>query len=258
MKRFEKWGLTPVTVGLFVLAAVLLLGSSIGGARAALTYYSETYSSRLQMYDIGVTLNENGSAVSWRDYNSGSDGDWSQSSGVLLSNMLAEGESLALGKSYPEAISVTNSGTIDEYVRVSLYKYWLDANGDKMQQLSPELIDLNLLCDQTGYANGWLLDESSSTAERTVLYYDQILPAGATTVPLSDTLTVDGMVASKVTQETTTENGYTTITTTYDYDGVQFQIEACVDAVQTHNAADAIWSAWGRRVSVNDGTLALQ
>jgi hypothetical protein len=258
MKHLNKWGLTPVTAVLFALAAILLLGSSIGGARAALTYYSETYSSRLQMYDIGVTLNENGHAVSWRDYDSGSDGQWSQSSGVLLADMLSEGESLVLGKSYPEALSVTNSGTIDEYVRVSLYKYWLDQDGQKLQELSPELIELALLCDQTGYANGWILDSSASTRERTVLYYDSVLPAGETTVPLSDTLTVDGMVASKVSQEKKTENGYTTIITTYDYDGVRFQIEACVDAVQTHNAVDAIWSAWGRRVSVNNGTLSLR
>jgi hypothetical protein len=247
-----------MTWGLFALAVVLLLGSSVGGARAALTYYSETYSSRLQMYDIGVTLNENGNAVSWRDYNADSNGTWSQTSGVLLADMLGQGENVVLGKAYPEAISVTNSGTIDEYVRVSLYTYWLDKDGNKMQELSPALIQLHLLCDQTGYDNGWLLDEAATTAERTVLYYRSILPAGTTSVPLSDTLTVDGLVASKVTQETKTEGGYTTIVTTYDYDGVQFQLEARVDAVQTHNAADAIWSAWGRRVSVSDGALSLE
>jgi hypothetical protein len=247
-----------MTWGLFALAVVLLLGSSVGGARAALTYYSETYSSRLQMYDIGVTLNENGNAVSWRDYDADSNGTWSQSSGVLLADMLGEDENVVLGKAYPEAISVTNSGTIDEYVRVSLYAYWLDRDGNKMQELSPALIELHLLCDQTGYDNGWLLDEAATTTERTVLYYRSILSAGETSVPLSDTLTVDGLVASKVTQETKTEDGYTTIVTTYDYDGVQFQLEARVDAVQTHNAADAIWSAWGRRVTVSDGALSLE
>ena len=39
-----------------------------------------------------------------------------------------------------------------------------------------------------------------------------------------------------MTQTTATENGYTTITTTYDYDGLQFCVEASVDAVQEHNA----------------------
>ena len=51
---------------------------------------------------------------------------------------------------------------------------------------------------------------------------------------------------------------YTTITTTFDYDGVKFCVEARVDAVQDHNAEDAIWSAWGRRVQVKDGILSLK
>ena len=58
-------------------------------------------------------------------------------------------------------------------------------------------------------------------------------------------------------QKTETNGNYTTITTTYDYDGVSFRIEVEVDAVQEHNAEDAIWSAWGKRVTVNDGILSL-
>ena len=34
------------------------------------------------------------------------------------------------------------------------------------------------------------------------------------------------------------------------YDGYSFQVEAEVDAVQTHNAQDAIKSAWGVDVDV--------
>lgn len=66
--------------------------------------------------------------------------------------------------------------------------------------------------------------------------------------------------AAKVTEtRTTNAAGQTVITTTYDYDGVQFNLEAEVDAVQTHNAADAILSAWGVRVNItNDGRLSLQ
>ncbi len=249
-------------VVMFAAAVLLLLGSSVGGARAALTYFSETYASRVQMYDIGVSLLENDERVSWRDYRSNADGTWDEHTGVLLGNMLAEGESLQPGKTYPEALSVRNSGTINQYVRVSIYKYWLDAEGKKMQELSPDLIDLHLLCDATGVDNGWLLDAEASTPERTVLYYDSLLyseGAGTFETPaFSDTLTIDGMLATKVSQETKTENGLTTITTTYDYDGVSFHIEAEVDAVQEHNAADAAWSAWGRRVNVNDGTLSLE
>ena len=57
-------------------------------------------------------------------------------------------------------------------------------------------------------------------------------------------------------QGTITNDGKT-ITTSYDYDGWQFCIEATVDAVQDHNAEDAIKSAWGRDVTISDGTLQL-
>ena len=80
------------------------------------------------------------------------------------------------------------------------------------------------------------------------------MEAGGVTAPLSDTLKIDSAVVNKVTQ---TESGRGTIVTTYDYDGVQFVIEANVDAVQEHNAEDAILSAWGRSVTVSGGTLSL-
>ena len=60
-KKRMKVASPIVTVVLFVAAVGLLLGSSIGGTRAALTYYSETYTSRIQMYDIGITLVAGGS-----------------------------------------------------------------------------------------------------------------------------------------------------------------------------------------------------
>ena len=42
------------------------------------------------------------------------------------------------------------------------------------------------------------------------------------------------------------------------YDGVSFRVEVEVDAVQEHNAEDAVWSAWGKRISVGeDGILSL-
>ena len=43
-----------------------------------------------------------------------------------------------------------------------------------------------------------------------------------------------------------------TIKYQYTYNGYTFTLDAEVDAVQTHNAKDAIKSAWGIDVSVND------
>lgn len=270
MKKKQKKRLKTVspmmTAALFLVALGLLLGSSIGGTRAALTYYSETYSSRIQMYDIGVSLIENGNKVSWRDYSSAGDGTWDSNTGTLLENMLSEGEKLTLGKKYTEELKIRNTGSINQYVRVSIYKYWLppkaedskeegsgaeDPKAEKLRDLSPDLIKLNLV----NLGTDWIEDEGARTAERTVLYYNKLLYAegqGASETPLfADSLIIDGSIAEKVSQETSPDGK--TITTTYDYDGVSFRIEVEVDAVQEHNAQDAIWSAWGKRVSVGSG-----
>jgi len=236
---FKKFITSPyTTLAAFGLAAGLLLFSSIGGARAALTYYSETYSSRIQMYEIDVMLVENERQVE----------------GELLKDMLPEGETLKPGKVYKEELSVYNSGMIGQYVRVSLYKYWMDEAGEKLVTLSPELIDLHLV----NLGTDWLVDEEASTRERTVIYYNKVLATETETPLFADTLTINGDIAAKVSQTTETKDGYTTIHTVYDYDGVRFALEARVDAVQEHNAEDAAWSAWGRRVHVSDGILSLE
>lgn len=242
------------TVIAFVLAMGLLLFSSVGGARAALTYFSDSYTSRVQMESIGVTLVENGQAVSNRDYKSASDGSWDENTGALLAGMLAEGEQLQLGRHYKEELCVRNSGTIDQYVRVNLYKYWLDKDGEKQRDLAPSLIGLNLV----NIGSDWLVDEESSTTERTVLYYSKVLESGKTSSLFADSLAIDSIVGTKVTQTATKEGKYTTIKTVFDYDGVRFCVEARVDAVQDHNAEDAIWSAWGRKVSISNGALSLK
>ena len=70
-----------------------------------------------------------------------------------------------------------------------------------------------------------------------------------------DTITISNKLATAVEQ---TQVG-NTITTTYKYDGVQFCVDVTADAVQEHNAQDAIKSAWGRSVTVNEdaGSLSL-
>ena len=242
-----------VTIALFAAAALLLLGSVMGSTRAALTYYSENYSAEIQMYDIGVTLMENGTAVSTRDY-SGSDDQWDEGGEMqLLAHMLdSTDQKLLVGKRYPEELRVQNSGNIDEYVRVIVYRYWVDESGKKTD-VSPELIQLDLT------ENGWILDEKASTPERMVLYYNQILPEGQMSEAFADGLTIDTAITKNVTQTTVTEGNKTTITTSFNYKGLEFRLETEVDAVQTHNAEDAIKSAWGVDVAVGeDGSLSLR
>ena len=252
MNKTKSFLRSPVfTTVLFVIAAALFLAGGIGGTLAALTY-SDTYVSRVEMKRIGVSLIENEEVISSRDYSAAGDGTWVTTGGTLLSGMLADDEMLELGVKYPEALAVRNSGNIDEYVRIKIYRYWVDGKGNKLTGRPTDPIELNLI---TG--DNWIIDEDSSTSERTVLYYKKALAPGEDTDVLSDTLKIDDIIATKVTETVTTDGEYITRTRIYDYDGLSFVIEAEADAVQTHSAEDAILSAWGCKVTIEDGVLSL-
>lgn len=254
MKKLQKF-LTPrVTTMLFVLAALLLGTSAIGGTRAAMIDESDTYRAQIEMLRIGVSLQESGDGENWttvsrRDYVENSRDQWTTEQRDLLGkewqelNGITEKEPVKLGQTYTEGLRVVNSGAIDEYVRVSVYKYWYKQEGDqkvKLTNLSPDLINLNFV---TG--NGWRISTipGDNTDERTVLYYDPLLTSGAASAPFTDTLTISPDVQLKIKSYEVTEGNV--IKTEYEYNGICFGIKAVVDAVQDHNATDAKFSSWG-------------
>ena len=88
MKKFSKWITSPTaTIALFAVAAGLLLFSTIGGAYAALTYFSETYVGQVELQDIGVTLMEKGEhdsaakAVAYSEYIKNYQDEWRETEG---------------------------------------------------------------------------------------------------------------------------------------------------------------------------------
>lgn len=242
----------PLTLVLFLCASSLLLLGTVSGIRATLTYFSAYYTAQIEAADIGVTLVENGTDLSYRNY-SGRDNRWNTHTGTLAATLPDQsGGKIQLGRLYREELSLRNSGKIDQYVRVRIFRSWVDEAGEKITTLSPALIDIHFLTDT------WLLDESASTPERTVLYYPYILAPGQETPLFSDTLRLDSAIASSVREETQVrEDGTIVIRAIYAYDGMRFCLEVEADALQTHNAEDAIRSAWGVDASVSGGTLRL-
>ena len=251
---------------LAVIAIAALIASTVGGARAALTIKSDEYETQFEMYHIGITLNENGKPLAWRNYR---DEAWyvdtptyKNGRATLLGNMQTmdgePAEDFAYGTMYKEELSVTNSGAIDEYVRVTVRKYWQDESGEEMTKntdLDPSMIDLHLT-----EGSGWIEDTTLNDPERTVLYYTKPLKIGEVSPLFADTLTVSGDVKKHVTQTTETkDDGTVVVKNTYTYDGVTFCIDVEADGVQTHNAEDAISSAWGRAVDIDEsGTLSFK
>lgn len=206
----------------FALAAVLIGFGGINAIQAAPRIESLDFFAQIQLSNINVAVVENGAIV---------EGD-----GTLLAD-LAKGEDFQVGKTYDEKLSVrnarhpssTNEGEgIEEYVRVSVYRYWTDDDG-KAVNLDPSLIKLNFVTD-----GGWFIDEQASTPERTVLYYKDVVPVDGETSLFADGVTIDSSVATAM------SNG------TYQYENVNFHIKVTADAVQTHNGTEAMTSAWGR------------
>lgn len=216
---------STATIVLFALAALLLGFGGINAIQAAPRIESADYRAQVQLTNINVAITENGTL---RDTNE-----------ALLTDLLSRaGDSeLKIGKTYDEVLAVrntrrpssTNEGEgIDEYVRVSVYRYWTDENG-KAVNLNPDYIKLNFLTD-----NGWTIDEAASTPERTVLYYKDIVPVDGDTEPFADKITIDSAVSTAVSGGA------------YDYESVNFHVKVTADAVQTHNGTEAMTSAWGR------------
>ena len=218
-----------VTGALFVLAIGLLVFSAVGSARAALNVQSEVLKSDIGMLEIGVELDNADGAVS---------------GSALLDGMVGTGEKLKPGMIYERPVSVSNSGAIDEYVRVVVYKYWQNKAGEKDARFDPDMIVL-------GYEDGWTKDTSAPKTydEREIWYYtDGPLVSGESKAFLKN-VQINDEILTLCTQKTVGNKIYTI----FEYDGAQFCIEIEADGVQTHNAQQAILSAWGKSVTVTDG-----
>ena len=244
MNKLKKWLRSPAaTLVGFAVAAGLLLFSTVGGASAAINDATNYFGGQIEMKQIGVSLLENGDRVSYRDFVESSDaysnGSFVSVSGDLLTDLPAEG--ISVGKKYPEVLTVKNTGSIGQYVRVTIYKYWRKKGStDKDTTLSPAMIHVEL----DNYGSSWILDESSTTPERIVLYYSGRLGDGDETDPFTKSIMLDGSLARKVYQEQD-PNDSSRIVTKYAYADLELVLEVQVDAVQDHHASDAMRSAWG-------------
>ena len=155
-------------------------------------------------------------------------------SGLLQALEGSAEKTLKPGLRYDEELSIRNDG-IPAYVRVIVHKYWSDEDGTKRPDLDSSLIKLSL------GGSAWKTIETSPSGERTILYYNGVMSTGDAAT-FADGLVIDGQVI-KLVHQTTAADG--TVTTVYLYDGEYITIEVETDGVQTHNAQDAIRSAWG-------------
>lgn len=237
MKNRKNHASKKITAAIAVAAVALIAFGGITGARAALTY-STVFQSDFGTQDIGVGLIEQTGT---------NDAEPIPNDGELLTKLVGKDESFIVGKVYDERLSAENTGTIDEYVRMTVHKYWLDGNGKRVD-LEPGLIDLTFNEDK------WIKVDTDPTDETIVLYYRvPLTKEQRKTEEAVKTIGVDSKVAKYVDQ--TIENNGKKIITTYSYDGLQIALDVDVDGVQTHHAQDAMLSAWGVNATFSGDTL---
>ena len=250
----KKKSFLSKTALLFGAAALLLGLSTVGSTRAALNYRSQNFGMEVSVSNIGVSLEENGTTVSARYYD-GREVVVEEPLLKSLEEITADGtakaaEKLQPGKNYREVLTATNKGQIGCYVRVTLSRSWVKEDGTKDTALAPELIRMNM--DDGKEHNGWIVDPGASGSgmpgayrEQMVLYYTKPLEPGETTRSFNETLGID----YRIVQELVKENGS-------GYEDRNIKLEAEVDAVQAHNAKEAMKSAWGVDADIAaDGTL---
>ena len=91
MKREREKAGKFLPARFLVPAALLLALSTLGSSRAALSYYSENYQARMELYHLGTALIENGEEVSFWTYDEET-GEWEgKSPGKLLEGLERKG-----------------------------------------------------------------------------------------------------------------------------------------------------------------------
>lgn len=271
MEKKTRKKFTRGTITALIVAVVLIAAGAIGSFAATggnPTIKSEDYTAWFYLNHLQVHLLENGKDVCGGENTL--DGA-SKIKGELLGQLgykdgvLGEAEP---GMLYKEKLGARNGQDIPIYVRMNVKKYWVEVNddgtaGNKTTVLDPGYIHLTY-GDKAYNKSDWILDESVSTTESKTYYYKKALDPNADTESLFDSLVIDNKLAEKENAESTEKiddkgNKVITYKYIYKYDGYGFVIEADVQAVQTHNANDAIRSQWGvSNVKAEDGTLTVE
>ncbi len=230
---------------ILLFTAVVLCALGLAGAvnvtQAQLTAYSEEHRADIEQTHLGVALIENTGSKGWDQINIGEAAGTPVKNAALLSDtdaLLDDDPQMIPGKMYDEQISVRNASNMDEYVRVTIYKYWTDKpktdESAKKVDLDPTLIELAINDAE------WVKSEAESTDERLVYYLPRVLVARADDP-------VDGPVLVKQVglSSDVAKDAFKAEVKALGLEKVHMNLEARVDSVQTHSVAKAAKSAWG-------------
>ena len=255
----KKTKMSVRTAALLAAAALLFAGGTYTGVRAVPNIQSQYYETHFYLNHLQVHLLENGEDVCGgkNDLNGET-----KVTGRLATALGYESDdklgAVEPGKLYQEEIAAQNGQDISQFVRMTIRKYWVqtdengkvvtDENGDpvKITTLKPSQIHLRYDPGEDGYnTSAWTEVTADRTTESRTYVYNSLLPGGEATDEIFRYVMIDKNVADDYTETSTKEGSKTIYTYEYKYDGCAFFIEADVQAIQPHNAQEAIESQWG-------------
>ena len=228
-----------------VLAAVLLFAAgTVLAATDSPDILGNDYNAEIDMADVDIKLLENG-------------GD-----PVMFESEPALGEvpegKIQPGRVYNEKLQARNTGKYDAVVRMIVKTYWRNAGMRRDPKMDLELIELTY--GNKAYNDAvWTLNDEETTAESKTYYLKKILGAGETSEPLVDRLRLNNKVLEEKNVKTEQKGNKTVYTYEYKYNSYILCLEADCQALQTHNANEAIVSAWGVcNVKLSDGMITVK
>ena len=232
MRKFNGKRAVLILSSLLVVLVGMIMVLRSGSTQAVLTE-SEEQTVEIKMSSLDVAILENGEETDtlYSDYTD---------------------KALDPGHPYDDTISVKNTGEYDEYVRVIVKKYWKGSDGKRLD-LSPAYIHLTA-------ADGWVENPKEATAEQSVWYCKNYVPAGegeeSKSAPLFTSFYIDSEVFTNAAKNVTPTTTGNVTTVTYDYDDITFVVEIEAQAIQYSSANKAILSAWGvTNVTASGGTV---
>ena len=198
-------------IGLMSIAIGLLAVSIIGGSIAYFRADSEA-KNQITAGNLGVELQFNDDNL-----------DNIVNNGLVVSGAMP-------GDVFEYPLQAYNDGDFDQYVRITLTKYWEDGNGQKSFDADASKIELDLNNDE------WIVDDSDVNNEVIYCYYKKPVSAKTTTSQVTDSIAIGDL---------TNEDRDL-------YMALQLKVDVEVDAIQKVAAQDAILAEWGLDVTFDD------
>lgn len=199
-----------------IFVSVLVVGGSIAFFRA-----ETNATSPMSSTNLGIELMEGKTEEGTQTLSDGT---------VVLDNV-------SPGATIDKQLYVENVKESPSYIRVTLTKYWEDADGVKLPEKAAEQIIVDPL-DETN----WIVQRDKANDEVIYMYYKAPIETGEVTTNFLNQVKIAQSGADL-------DNSYTNL---------KAKVDVEVDAIQQYAAQDAILAEWGLEVAFDQNGMITQ